>query len=107
MAKKQAPKKPVEATKGPGVGKKLCPHCNAAIAARSLTCPECGEAIKPKKKKRKARKAAASPAVAPTKARASGAGNGRTAGYASQFIKQAGGIDKAIELLTLVKEISG
>ena len=39
-----------KATAKPTRGKKECPHCKKRIAARCMTCPECGRAIPVKSK---------------------------------------------------------
>ncbi len=92
----------------PGLGKKLCPHCKAKIAARAATCPECHQPIAPKVKK--VAKMARPVAVGEGKRQATSAGgSAKPAALEAgiRFLKEAGSLDEANQTWDIIRKIAG
>ncbi len=93
----------------PGLGKKICPHCRAKIAARSATCPECKTPIAPKVKK--VARVTRPVAVSEGKRQATSGGGGIAKPAALEagirFLKEAGSLDEANKTWDIIRKIAG
>jgi hypothetical protein len=92
----------------PGLGKKICPHCRAKIAARSSTCPACHAPIAPKVKK--VVKPARPVAVSEGKRYSTVASNGMAKPAALEagirFLKAAGSVEEADKTWAIIREVA-